>query len=389
MRRPYQVLVLPFHIVDNELLAYVFQRSNGGWWQFISGGGEDEESIAETAIRELAEETGIHLDSPLIELQSVSSIPVSAFAAKDIFFPENIYVIPEYAFAVDIGQAAITLSSEHTGFRCVTMDEANALLNYDSNRTALYELVRLFESGRLWQRHYDRVYPRADWSFNNDIAQVFHNMLRRSIPELEMMRNLVTMYGERYIQPGGTILDMGCSCGDSLLPFVKKHGAANRYVGVDRSEVMLAQAKQFFAKEIETGVVKFLLLDLEQIFPQIEACVILSVLTMQFLSIEHRERCLRHAYTALAPGGALLLVEKILGETPVEDEVLTDLYYEFKNIQGYSWQAIERKKMSLQNNMKPVTIKRNVEMLYEAGFEQVNCFWRCLNFAAWVAVKGK
>lgn len=389
MRRPYQVLVLPFRIKDNELLAYVFQRSNGGWWQFISGGGEDEESIAETAIRELTEETGIHPDAPLIELQSMASIPVSAFAAKGTFFQEDIYVIPEYAFAVNIGQAAITLSSEHTGFRCVTVKEANKLLNYDSNRTALYELVRLFKAGWLWQRHYDCVCPGADWSFNNDVAQVFHNMLRRSIPELEMMRNLVTMYGERYIQPGGTILDMGCSCGDSLLPFVKKHGTANRYVGIDRSEAMLAQAKQFFAKEIETGMVRFLLLDLEHTFPQIEACLMLSVLTMQFLPIEHRERCLRQAHTALVPGGALLLVEKIRGETPAEDEILTDLYYEFKNIQGYSWQAIERKKISLQNNMKPATIKRNVEMLYEAGFEQVNCFWRCLNFAAWVAVKGK
>lgn len=389
MRRPYQVLALPFCIVDNELLVYVFQRSNGGWWQFISGGGEDEESIAETAIRELAEETGIRLDTPLIELQSVASIPVSAFAAKGTFFSKNIYVIPEYTFAVDIGQAVISLSSEHTNFRCVTVEEANVLLKYDSNRTALYELVQLFKAGQLRQRHYDRVHPGEDWSFNNDTAQVFHNMLRRSIPELEMMRNLVTMFGERYIQPGGTILDMGCSCGDSLLPFVKKFGTANRYVGVDRSEAMLMQAKQFFAKEIEAGMVRFLLLDLEHTFPQIEACLMLSVLTMQFLPIEHRKRCLQRAYTALAPGGALLLVEKIRGETPVEDELLTDLYYEFKNIQGYSWQTIERKKISLQNKMKPATMKYNVEMLYEAGFEQVNCFWRCLNFAAWIAVKGK
>ena len=53
MRKPYQVLVLPFTITDNKLYVYIFKRSNGNWWQFIAGGGEDEESIAETAIREL------------------------------------------------------------------------------------------------------------------------------------------------------------------------------------------------------------------------------------------------------------------------------------------------------------------------------------------------
>lgn len=387
MRNPYQVLVLPFSLVENELYVYVFKRSNGGWWQFISGGGEDEESIAETAIREMEEETGIQIENELIELQTITSIPVSAFKDKLVYFEKNVYVIPEYSFAVNIGQSPITLSNEHTGFRFVKVEEAYKLLRYDSNKTALFELEQLFITGRLWERRFDRVKPGADWVFNNGVAQVFHNMLRRSIPELEMMRNLVTMYGDKYIQPGGTILDLGCSCGDSLLPFIKRHGSANRYIGVDRSESMLAQAESFYAQEIEDGIVQFLLMDLEETFPKTAACLVLSVLTMQFLSEEHRKRCLKQSFDTLLPGGALLLVEKIRGDTSKEDSILTELYYEFKNIQGYSWQEIERKRMSLQNNMKPATMRQNVEMLHDAGFEQVSCFWRCLNFAAWIAIK--
>ena len=205
MRNPYQILLIPFSLFKKELYVYIFKRSNGGWWQFVSGGGEDEESIAETVLRELEEETGIRIDGELIELQAIASIPVSAFNDKFIHFKNDTYVIPEYSFAVNIEQSLIQLSNEHSSFRFVKAKDAYKLLRYDSNKTALFELEQLFINGKLWERHYDCVKPRTDWVFNNGVAQVFHNMLKRSIPELDMMRNLVTMYGSKYIQPGGTI----------------------------------------------------------------------------------------------------------------------------------------------------------------------------------------
>lgn len=387
MRKPYQVLVLPFTITDNKLYVYIFKRSNGNWWQFIAGGGEDEESIAETAIRELLEETGVQINSELIELQTVTSIPVSAFTNKGITYDENINIIPEYSFAVNISNQSIILSTEHNDYKLLPIDEAITLLRYDGNKTALYELSKLFDSGRLLHQKYDQVHPGTEWVFNNNVAQVFHNMLSRSIPELEMMRNLVTMYGERYVKPNSTILDLGCSCGDSLYPFIKKFGNANKYVGIDCSEPMLKQAELFYSEEVKNNIVSFQLMDLEKTFPDVEACLVLSVLTMQFLSEKHRIECLKKAYYALIPGGAIILVEKIKGETKEEDSVLTELYYKFKNIQGYSWQEIERKRMSLQNNLRPFTIKHNIELLYEVGFNKVYGFWRCLNFAAWIAIK--
>jgi hypothetical protein len=35
----------------------------------------------------------------------------------------------------------------------------------------------------------------------------------------------------------------------------------------------------------------------------------------------------------------------------------------------------------------PVSAAANEELLRGAGFDAVECVWRCLNFAAWVAVK--
>ena len=51
MRAPFQVLVIPYKIINNEILYGIFLRSDMKVWQTISGGGEDDESPIEAAKR--------------------------------------------------------------------------------------------------------------------------------------------------------------------------------------------------------------------------------------------------------------------------------------------------------------------------------------------------
>jgi dihydroneopterin triphosphate diphosphatase len=53
---------------------------------------------------------------------------------------EDIYVIPEYSFCVDVGARDLSLSHEHTETRWLPYEEATRLLTWDSNRTALWEV---------------------------------------------------------------------------------------------------------------------------------------------------------------------------------------------------------------------------------------------------------
>ena len=48
---------------------------------------------------------------------------------------------------------------------------------------------------------------------------------------------------------------------------------------------------------------------------------------------------------------------------------------------------IDRKALSLEGVLVPVTAKWNEELLQMAGFRQVDCFWRWMNFAGWIAIK--
>lgn len=141
MRAPFNVLVIPFRKSasgHNEFA--VFRRADEGYWQFIAGGGEDDESPAEAAVRESNEEACIPADTSFYELKSVSSVPVTAFPSAAKYWPRDLYVVPNYSFAADCSDNEIIISHEHTEFKWVGYDECYSMLNWDNNKVALWEL---------------------------------------------------------------------------------------------------------------------------------------------------------------------------------------------------------------------------------------------------------
>lgn len=139
MRAPFQILAIPYRIIDGSTLYCVFHRADFDQWQFISGGGEDNETPLEAAKRESLEEGGVQSDQ-WVELKSMSYIPAAVISEKHRqYWSTDTYVIPEYTFAFEC-QEDIELSHEHTECVWLTYEEAGLKLKWDSNRTALYEL---------------------------------------------------------------------------------------------------------------------------------------------------------------------------------------------------------------------------------------------------------
>ena len=143
-RAPFNVLVFPHRVETGSGLRYaVFHRRDlPGFWQAISGGGEDGEQPTEAARREALEEAGIPNTDTLLRwtaLDSVASIPASGFGAARLWGP-NVYVIAEHSFGVEVRDPELTLSSEHVDYAWLRFHEALSRLTFDSNRVALWEL---------------------------------------------------------------------------------------------------------------------------------------------------------------------------------------------------------------------------------------------------------
>jgi dATP pyrophosphohydrolase len=139
-RAPFNVLVFPYRRADGDEFEYaLLKRADAGFWQGVTGGGEDDETPLETARRETFEETGLAPDSPLLQLDTVEPIPVTFFGVSHLW-GEDVYVIPQYCFGVLTNDGEIVLSHEHTEYRWLRYEDADRLLKWDGNKTALWEL---------------------------------------------------------------------------------------------------------------------------------------------------------------------------------------------------------------------------------------------------------
>jgi len=139
MRAPFQILAIPYKYESGTPLYCVLHRSDYDQWQFIAGGGEDNETPKEAAQREIWEEGGVSATN-IIALHSTCSIPVEIFPRRRLYgWPDDMYVVPEYSFGFECTDRLV-LSHEHTELVWLPYKEAREKLQWDSNKTALYEL---------------------------------------------------------------------------------------------------------------------------------------------------------------------------------------------------------------------------------------------------------
>ena len=241
----------------------------------------------------------------------------------------------------------------------------------------------------------DETLPEGKWVFDKSVTTVFEDMLERSIPDYKKMRLSSCAVAlpdlSRAKRPHiDAVLDIGCSTGialDRLDSYAQYNGVKIRsLVGTDVSEPMLDKAREDHSYDPRYHFMKA---DMRDHFPfgRDSFDVVMCVLTLQFTPIEHRLRIVDEIHRVLKPGGRLVLVEKVLGDRGALDQDMVDIYYAQKTHMGYTEEQIERKRLSLEGVLVPITAKWNEELLDKANFSTSDCFWRWMNFAGWVAVK--
>ena len=101
-RAPFQILVFPYRFPPGGGVEYaVFKRADLGFWQGISGGGEDGETPFEAARREAFEEGGIPSESRYTALDMIATIPVVDITG-DLPWGDSVLVVPVHCFGVDV-----------------------------------------------------------------------------------------------------------------------------------------------------------------------------------------------------------------------------------------------------------------------------------------------
>jgi tRNA (cmo5U34)-methyltransferase len=233
----------------------------------------------------------------------------------------------------------------------------------------------------------DKTHTVGDFNFGEQTAEVFDDMLDRSIP---MYRELQRMVGEiagEFAAEGTNVYDLGCSTGITLETLHLNVGAGTTLVGFDYSEAMLERARQRFQPLIESGRMRLDHADLNRGCVIENASVVVLNLTLQFIRPLYRDSLVRQIAAGLNDNGALILVEKVLATDSTINRLFIKFYYDMKRRNGYDEMEIAQKREALENVLIPYRVDENVELLRRCGFREVETFYRWYNFCGFVALK--
>lgn len=226
-----------------------------------------------------------------------------------------------------------------------------------------------------------------DFEFNEKVAGVFDDMVSRSVPFYHEMQRMTSELAAKYAQPDTFIYDLGCSTGTSLLLMDKQVADGIPFVGIDDSQEMIDKCREKLDGFHLNREIKLEVADLTQSVPVYNASVVCMVLVLQFIRPLHRLEIVRKIYDGMVPGSAFILFEKILTEEKSLNRDFIDFYYDFKRRNNYSELEISQKREALENVLIPYKTSENVNLLKEAGFQEVEVFFKWYNFTGIIARK--
>lgn len=227
----------------------------------------------------------------------------------------------------------------------------------------------------------------GDFTFDENVAEVFPDMIQRSVPGYSNIVTAIGMFAERFVTANSLVYDLGCSRGAATLSARRHITQPNvKIIGVDNSLPMVERCRQHINAYQSDIPVEILCDDIRNIKIENASMVILNF-TLQFVPQQDRQLLLEKIYQGLNPNGGLVLSEKFRFENKKMDDLLIDLHHQFKRANGYSELEVSQKRTALENVMRTDSIETHKERLKSAGFSQIELWFQCFNFGSMVAIK--
>ena len=227
----------------------------------------------------------------------------------------------------------------------------------------------------------------VDFAFDDAVAAVFPDMIRRSVPGYETVIPMTGLLAARHAADvsaaDGTrrIYDLGCSLGATTLAVLRQLGdVPARIVAVDNAQAMIERARAAIADPR----VEFRLADVRELDFE-PATVVLLNYVLQFIPPTDRLALLTRIRAALTPGGLLIVSGKIRFDDPDEQRFYEVAHLDFKRANGYRELEISGKRSALERVMIVDTEEQHRRYFRDAGFGTVRKWYQCLNWASFLA----
>ncbi|MGC9456206.1 MAG: carboxy-S-adenosyl-L-methionine synthase CmoA [Halothiobacillaceae bacterium] len=238
----------------------------------------------------------------------------------------------------------------------------------------------------------DRIFAESagepgPFRFDERVAEVFPDMISRSVPGYAFVLETLTRLARRLVQPYSRVYDLGCSLGAATLAMrsgIDQPGV--ECIAVDNSPAMVERARAHVAAFRSSVPAQLALADLRDVVIENASLVVMNF-TLQFLPQDERADILARVHSGLRPGGALVLAEKVHHHQPGMESLIQQVHLDFKRDQGYSELEISQKRQALENVLVTDTLAEHDRRLEEVGFMERAMLCQHYNFAAILARK--
>ncbi|ROI00490.1 carboxy-S-adenosyl-L-methionine synthase CmoA [Chryseobacterium daecheongense] len=233
----------------------------------------------------------------------------------------------------------------------------------------------------------EKLESLSDFEFNTKVAGVFDDMVSRSVPFYDELQRMTSELAGNHAQPGSYVYDLGCSTGTTMLLMDKTVPEGIDFIGIDDSEEMILKCREKLDNFKLNRNVELQVADLTKKVPVQNASVVTMVLVLQFIRPINRLSIVKKICDGMLKNGVFILIEKVLTEEKPFNREFIDYYYDFKRRNNYSELEISQKREALENVLIPYKTSENINMLHEAGFDEVEVFFRWYNFTGIIAKK--
>ena len=84
----------------------------------------------------------------------------------------------------------------------------------------------------------------GDFTFDEAVAEVFTDMIQRSVPGYSNIITAIGMLAQRFVTDNSNIYDLGCSRGAGILSIRRNiNGKQAKIIGVDNSPAMVERCR--------------------------------------------------------------------------------------------------------------------------------------------------
>ena len=228
----------------------------------------------------------------------------------------------------------------------------------------------------------------SPFEFTESVAEVFPDMLKRSIPGYAATIQAIGSLASRYVQENSRCYDLGCSLGAASAAILRNVAVDGvRLVAVDNAAAMASRCQKNLGKlDAAKASYSVLQADIQEV-DIVRASMVVLNYTLQFLPLADRADMIARIANGMNEGGVLVLSEKVVDEDPTLEALLVELHHDFKRRNSYSDMEIARKRAALENVLVPETVADHIARLREAGFRHCGVWLRYLNFVSLIAIR--